>query len=85
MIREWVIMNCGDGTGVEVAGEDGKGLVVAFRERYEAEEVSPLYPFVTKILLLLPARDFWVIGSLLSSRVWMLMRISSCRSYYYRH
>ena len=58
MIREWVIMNCGDGTGVEVTGEDGKGLVVAFRERYEAEEVSPLYPFVTKILLLLPARDF---------------------------
>jgi hypothetical protein len=35
-------MNCGDGTGVEVGGEDGKGLVVLFRERYEAEEVSCL-------------------------------------------
>lgn len=52
-------MNCGVGTGVEVAGENGKGLVVVFRERYEAEEVSPLYLLATKILFL-PARDFTV-------------------------
>ena len=36
-IREWVIMNCAD--AVCEASEDGKGLVVKFKERYEAEEV----------------------------------------------
>ena len=37
-IREWVIMNCADAT-CEPSPEDSTGVIVKFKERYEAEEV----------------------------------------------
>ena len=40
-IREWVIMNCADAT-CESSSEDPKGVIVKFKERYEAEEVCSL-------------------------------------------
>ena len=40
-VREWVIMNCAD--AVCEVSEDGKELVVKFKERYEAEEVLSQY------------------------------------------
>lgn len=39
-IREWVIMNCADAT-CEQSPEDSTGIIVKFKERYEAEEVRP--------------------------------------------
>jgi hypothetical protein len=39
-IREWVIMNCADAT-CEPSPEDTTGVIVKFKERYEAEEVPP--------------------------------------------
>jgi hypothetical protein len=40
-IREWVIMNCADAT-CEPSPEDSTGIIVKFKERYEAEEVPYL-------------------------------------------
>jgi hypothetical protein len=39
-VREWVIMNYADAI-CEVSTDDDKGMIVKFRERYEAEEVLP--------------------------------------------
>jgi hypothetical protein len=39
-VREWVIMNCADAI-CEVSTDDDKGMIVKFKERYEAEEVLP--------------------------------------------
>jgi hypothetical protein len=41
-VREWVIMNCADAE-CETSTDDEKGLIIKFRERYEAEEVVPRF------------------------------------------
>lgn len=48
-IREWVIMNCADAicTPEDSAEAAGGGIVVKFKERYEAEEVCIPLPFPT--------------------------------------
>jgi hypothetical protein len=41
-VREWVILNCANAE-CETSVDDEKGLLITFRERYEAEEVVPRF------------------------------------------
>ena len=53
-LREWVIMNCADAV-CDAAPDDSRGIVVKFKERYEAEEV-----YTNKIILILTlCHSFW--------------------------
>jgi len=42
-IREWLVVNSGEAVCESLDGDNGKGMVVKFKERYEAEEVCALF------------------------------------------